>query len=77
MQTVGNRSTVTVRRKGEDVSVAVVTGIKGDSSTEIVTGLTAGTEVVLPTTTLTSGTGGLPSGLPAGGPPGGLGGLGG
>ena len=77
VQTVGNRSTVTVRRKGEDVSVAVVTGIKGDSSTEIVTGLTAGAEVVLPTTTLTSSTGGLPSGLPAGGPPGGLGGLGG
>ena len=39
VRTTGGRSTVTVRRNGEDVTVSVVTGLKGDSTTEIVSGL--------------------------------------
>ena len=41
VRTTGGRSTVTVRRNGEDVTVSVVTGLKGDSTTEIVSGLSA------------------------------------
>ena len=74
IRTTGSRSTVTVRRNGEDTAVAVVTGLKGDSSTEIVAGIRVGTEVVLPTTTLSAGAGAGAGGFPAGGPPAGFGG---
>jgi len=66
-------STLTVRRGGQDVRVSVVTGVQGDSTTQVVTGLSAGATVVLPATVITSsGAGGLPSGFPAGGAPGGF-----
>ena len=73
VRTTGGRSTVTVRRNGEDVTVSVVTGLKGDSTTEIVSGLSATDQVVLPVTVGTGST--SQTGFPAGGPPGG--GLGG
>ena len=64
---------MTVRRNGEDVTVSVVTGLKGDSTTEIVSGLSTTDQVVLPVTVGTGST--SQTGFPAGGPPGG--GLGG
>ena len=73
VRTTGGRSTVTVRRDGEDVTVSVVTGLKGDSTTEIVSGLSTTDEIVLPVTVGSGST--SQTGFPAGGPPGG--GLGG
>jgi multidrug efflux pump subunit AcrA (membrane-fusion protein) len=68
---VGNRATVTVRKDGVDTPTPVTLGVEGDSSTEVQSGVTEGTTVVL------SSGAGLPSGFtfPAGGFPGG--GLGG
>ena len=68
---VGNRATVTVRKDGVDTPTPVTLGVEGDASTEVRSGVTEGTTVVLATGS------GLPSGFtfPAGGFPGG--GLGG
>lgn len=46
-QAVSGRS-VTVRRGGEDVRTAVTTGVVGDDRTQVVSGLEAGDQVVLP-----------------------------
>ncbi|GII58464.1 RND transporter [Planotetraspora thailandica] len=71
--TAGGQSTVKVLENGKQVVKPVQIGIKGDTTTEIKSGLQEGDQVVrnLPTTT---GTGG---GLPFGGGGGGLGGGGG
>jgi multidrug efflux pump subunit AcrA (membrane-fusion protein) len=70
--------TVTVVRSGKHVSQAVTTGLAGDSSTIILSGLKAGEEIVLPTTTsTTTGSSSSPTGSRLGGAGGGLGGGGG
>jgi len=90
VQGTGDRARVTIRRGDEDVVTTVTTGVVGDSSVQITTGLEAGDRVVLPalsTATAGGGTGmsaggrggGAPGGLggggfPAGGPPAGFGG---
>ena len=49
LTTIGNQTTATVQRKdGSTTSVAVTTGLEGDSETEILSGLSAGDIVVLP-----------------------------
>ncbi|MGZ4384076.1 MAG: efflux RND transporter periplasmic adaptor subunit, partial [Gaiellaceae bacterium] len=53
----GSAARVTVMRNGQETAVPVATGLKGDSTTEIVSGLKAGDQVVLPTATLASGSG--------------------
>jgi multidrug efflux pump subunit AcrA (membrane-fusion protein) len=52
--TLGTRKTVTVRNGTSTSVVAVQTGLTGDSTTEITSGLTAGQTVVIPSTTTTS-----------------------
>jgi multidrug efflux pump subunit AcrA (membrane-fusion protein) len=49
----GANATVTVVRKGKQVVVPVVAGLKGDSSTAILSGLAAGQTVVLPSVNVT------------------------
>ncbi|HEY5335039.1 MAG TPA: HlyD family efflux transporter periplasmic adaptor subunit [Mycobacteriales bacterium] len=82
--TSGTSSTVSVLQNGQTTTTRVVTGLVGNSDTQIVSGLKAGDVVVEPTASVTStgagssssaGAGG-PSGFPGGGFPGG-GGLGG
>src|SRR5438093_1161538 len=60
VQTQGGTTTVTVLANGQQVSTEVVTGIVGDTYTEIKAGLNAGDKVVLPAlrTTGTSTTNG-------------------
>ena len=53
----GNSATVTVLRNGNQVSVPVVVGLQGDSSTAILSGLKATDTVVLPTVSISSSTG--------------------
>lgn len=65
----GRGATLTVLRDGQNVVVDVVTGVEGDSTTQIVTGLSAGETVVLPTATVAVSNG---AGLPAGFPPSGF-----
>ena len=62
VQTAGGQSTVTVLRDGKQVIVAVQLGVQGDQTTQILSGLTQGERVVIPTAT----TGG---GFPGGGFP--------
>ncbi|MEA2267285.1 MAG: hypothetical protein QOE27_2868 [Solirubrobacteraceae bacterium] len=64
----GGQTTVTVVRGGKDVVQPVVTGIVGDSATQIVSGLTAGEQVAIATATNLGGS------AAAGGAAGGLGG---
>ncbi|GAA0385347.1 macrolide-specific efflux protein MacA [Acrocarpospora corrugata] len=64
--TAGGQSTVTLLNNGQQVRTRVEVGVKGDTATEIVSGLKEGDQVVRPTNTSTTG-GGLPI-------PGGLGG---
>ncbi|MFA4928795.1 MAG: HlyD family efflux transporter periplasmic adaptor subunit, partial [Patulibacter sp.] len=73
-QAVRGRS-VTVRRDGKDEQVTVQTGVVGDSTTLISSGLSAGDVVVLPTLTVSGGgaAGGIPGGGGAGGAAGGFG----
>ncbi|MEU8267233.1 efflux RND transporter periplasmic adaptor subunit [Sphaerisporangium sp. NPDC049002] len=76
--TAGGQNTVTVLENGKQVTKRVEIGVKGDSTTEITSGLNEGDQVVRATT----GTGGnLQGGFPGGGFPGGggirLGGAGG
>ena len=53
----GSSATVTVLEKGKQVSVPVTAGITGDSSTAILSGLSAGQTVVLPSVTFSSSSG--------------------
>ncbi|MGI8334713.1 efflux RND transporter periplasmic adaptor subunit [Actinomadura scrupuli] len=76
VRTAGGQSTVTVLTNGEQVTRTVRIGMKGDTGTEITSGLAEGEQVVITTgtggTATTSG-GGLPGG--GGGVPGGGGGV--
>ncbi len=78
----GAASRVAVMRDGEETMVPVATGLQGDSTTQIVTGLQPGDLVVLPSVTATAGTaatpgagagpglgGGFGGGVPLGGGP--------
>jgi macrolide-specific efflux system membrane fusion protein len=74
--TTGGQSTVIVVRDGRQVSTVVEIGLEGDQSTEIVSGLSEGDEVVL-SSSGSPGSGGFPGGgfpggvgvgIPAGGP---------
>ncbi len=67
IRTAGGASTVTVRKNGQDTSRTVVTGLAGDSSTVILSGIKAGDVVVLPTTTVTATSPSANSGFPGGG----------
>jgi membrane fusion protein, macrolide-specific efflux system len=75
LTTVGTRHTVTVLAGGVQEVRAVEVGLEGDQATQITSGLTAGEQVVLKTTSTTTGgtTGGFPGGggLQGGGIPGG------
>jgi multidrug efflux pump subunit AcrA (membrane-fusion protein) len=53
----GANATVTVLRNGKQVSVPVVAGLQGDSSTAILSGLKANETVVLPSVSISTGTG--------------------
>ncbi|SNY48981.1 efflux RND transporter periplasmic adaptor subunit [Paractinoplanes atraurantiacus] len=80
--TVGNRHTVTVVSNGASETRSVEIGLEGDSATQVTSGLTAGEQVELKTTSSsTSGNGttggGFPGGGGQGGFPGGGGNLGG
>ena len=75
----GPRKTVTVEAGGKEVARTVTTGLVGDETTEIVSGLKPGETVVLPEATVTAtGAGGgetseptVSGGFPGGGPSGG------
>lgn len=67
ISTTGGRSTVTVLREGRQVPVQVEIGIKGDTLTEIRSGLAEGDQVVRPTATETTRQGGGFPGLGGGG----------
>lgn len=71
VRTAGGQSTVTVVRNGEQSSVTVEIGVKGDQGTEIKSGLEEGDQVVV-TSTSGSGTSGTTGrqGFPGGGGPG-------
>jgi macrolide-specific efflux system membrane fusion protein len=73
VHTAGGQSTVTVMQGGKQVARTVQTGITGDQGVEIKSGLTAGEQVVLTTSSSSSGSGSS-SGFPGGGPGAGLGG---
>ncbi len=71
-------NSVKVEENGETVTKQVTTGLAGDSTTEITSGLAVGDKVVIQTQSALGGAGGASGGLPSGGPPGGLsGGIGG
>ena len=71
-------NSVKVEQNGESVTKQVTTGLVGDSTTEITSGLNVGDKVVIQTQSALGGAGGASGGLPSGGPPGGLsGGIGG
>jgi multidrug efflux pump subunit AcrA (membrane-fusion protein) len=53
--TRGGGSTVTVVRNASHVTQTVVTGVVGDSTTQILSGLTAGEQVAIPVVSATSG----------------------
>ncbi|XVV09355.1 efflux RND transporter periplasmic adaptor subunit [Actinoplanes sp. CA-131856] len=79
--TVGNRHTVTVVSNGASETRSVEIGLEGDSATQVTSGLTAGEQVQLKTTSTTTGSGtgnagggGFPGGGGQGGFPGGGGG---
>jgi macrolide-specific efflux system membrane fusion protein len=57
----GSNATVTVLRAGKQVSVPVVAGITGDSSTAIISGLASGSTVVLPSVSIQSTSSGTAS----------------
>jgi multidrug efflux pump subunit AcrA (membrane-fusion protein) len=72
--TVGTRHSITVRKNGKDSVVQIQTGLTGDSTAEVISGLSEGDVVVIPSSS--GGTGGFtfPGGGIGGGPGGGLGG---
>ncbi|MFI1990296.1 efflux RND transporter periplasmic adaptor subunit [Actinoplanes sp. NPDC020271] len=66
--TVGNRHTVTVVANGTQETRSVEIGLEGDSTTEITSGLTAGEQVVVKTTSTSTGSGSQSGGgFPGGG----------
>jgi macrolide-specific efflux system membrane fusion protein len=66
--TVGRQDTVMVLRDGEQTSTVVETGLEGDEYTEILSGLSEGDEVVISTTTGSTGSSNFPTGgFPGGG----------
>ncbi|WP_030922631.1 efflux RND transporter periplasmic adaptor subunit [Streptosporangium amethystogenes] len=67
ISTTGSRSTVTVLRDGRQVPVQVEAGVKGDTLTEIKSGLNEGDQVVRPAATGTTQQGGGIPGLGGGG----------
>jgi membrane fusion protein, macrolide-specific efflux system len=73
----GRNARVTVLKNGVSQTVPVVAGLAGDSSTEIVSGLTAGQTYVISTTVARSTGAAGTSTTPAVRPGGGIGGLGG
>jgi macrolide-specific efflux system membrane fusion protein len=68
IRTAGGQNTVTVLQNGQQVTKRVEIGVKGDTTTEIKSGLNEGDQVVR---TTTGGTGGNQGGVPGGGFPGG------
>jgi multidrug efflux pump subunit AcrA (membrane-fusion protein) len=54
----GSRKTVTVEEGGKEVTKTVTTGLEGDETTEVVSGLKAGQTLVLPEVTVATATGG-------------------
>jgi multidrug efflux pump subunit AcrA (membrane-fusion protein) len=54
----GSRKTVTVEEDGKDVTKTVTTGLEGDETTEVVSGLKAGQTLVLPEVTVATATSG-------------------
>jgi multidrug efflux pump subunit AcrA (membrane-fusion protein) len=54
----GSHKTVTVEEDGKEVTKAVTTGLEGDETTEVVSGLKAGQTLVLPQVTVPTATGG-------------------
>jgi macrolide-specific efflux system membrane fusion protein len=68
VRTAGGQNTVIVLENGQQVTKRVEIGVKGDSTTEIKSGLNEGDQVVRTTTTSTTGQSG---GFPGGGFPGG------
>ena len=66
----GGRNTVTVRKDGKDTVTVVEVGLKGDSGTEIRSGVRAG-DVLVVDTTSTSSFSGFPGPMPGFGGPGG------
>jgi len=77
----GSLGTVTLQKNGEDVTQQVVVGLRGDSRTQIISGVNAGDQLVimvtLPSLSSSSTSGSSGSGTLGGGGLGGLGGLGG
>lgn len=63
--TAGSRKTVKVFKDGKETTVAISTGLTGDATTEVTSGLSDGDAVVLDTPT-GGGSGGFPGGLPGG-----------
>ena len=62
---------VTVLEDGKEADRSVTTGLKGDETTQVLSGLKAGETVVLPEITAAAGGEGAPSGFGEGGLPGG------
>ena len=52
--TTGATSTVTVQKNGKDVTTHVTVGLVGSSTTQILSGVTAGEKLVEPTATVSS-----------------------
>lgn len=70
--TAGGQSTVTIRKDGVESTIAVQTGLAGDSGTEITSGVSEGDALVVSTSDSTSSTSGFPmGGVPGAGMPGG------
>jgi len=76
ISSVGNGKTVTVEEDGKEQTKTVKTGLVGDETTEVISGLTAGETLILPETTVATGSiGGEGGEGGAGGFPGGGGGF--
>lgn len=74
ISSLGSSKTVTVETDGKEETKTVTTGLVGEEDTEVISGLKAGEKLVLPETTVATGspegtTGGLPEGgaFPGGG----------
>jgi len=75
LTTIGDRTTATVQHQDGSTDTVVVTiGLKGDSQTEVLSGLEPGDVVVLPQQEGSDSGFTFPAGGPGGGPVGGLGG---
>jgi uncharacterized membrane protein YgcG len=59
--TTGLASTVTVLKNGKQVTTRVTVGLVGNSTTQILSGVTAGEKLVEPTATISAGTTGTSS----------------